>query len=102
MRNYGSAVRRSNNAFEKKNVRGYVPRRCDLKCYKCRYQGICVVPRILIEAGKRTIRNNIFRNMSLLDNKYKFNDFPTILGYKKRLLRYLTNLKKKLYNKDKE
>jgi len=99
MQNYKSINKNSNKASEE-IVHGYVPRRCNLKCYKCRYQGICVVPRRLIEASKRTIRNNIFRNMSLLNNKYKFNDFLTTLGYKKKLLRYLTNLKKKLYNKD--
>jgi len=70
-----------------------------LKCYKCRYQGICVIPRI-IEARRRFVRNNIFGNMTLLNNKYGFNGFLKVLGFKKKLLRYLTNPKKKLYGRN--
>jgi len=101
MQNSKSSTEKTKASHED-TVHGYVPRRCDLKCYKCRYQGICVIPRKIIEAEKRLIRNNLFRNTILLNNKYRFNDFPRILGYKKNLLRYLTNLKKKPYNKDKK
>jgi hypothetical protein len=102
MQSYKSSVNKNSNiTSDEENFHRHIQRRCDLKCYKCRYQGICVIPRRLIEAGKRSIRNNIFGNMSLINNKYRFNDFLKILGYKKKILGYLvTNLKKKLYSKD--
>jgi hypothetical protein len=43
----------------------------------------------------------MLENTFLNNNKYKLNDFPITLGYKKRLLRHLIYLKKKLY-KDSE
>jgi len=91
-----------NRTSNEENLYGYIPRKCDLKCYKCRHQGICIVPRGLIEAGKRSIRNNIFRNVTPLNNKYGLKDFLPILGYKKKPLRYPVayNKKKKLYSKD--
>jgi len=101
MQNYKSSVdKNSSKVSNEENIHGYIPRRCDLKCYKCRYQGICIIPRRLIEARKRFIRNSIFGNMSLINNKYRFYDFLTFLGYKKKILKYLTNVKKKkFYNK---
>jgi len=103
MENYKSVNKSASKTSDEENVHGYIPRRCDLKCYKCRYQGICVIPRRIIEARRRFLRNNMFGNRILLNNKYRFNDFLPIFGYKKKLLRYLTNLKKKkLYSKDAE
>lgn len=105
MKNYKSVDKgvnkNSNKASNEETVHVYIPRRCDQKCYKCRYQGICIIPR-MIEARKRSIINNIL-GMPVLNSKYKPNDFLIILGYKKRLLRYLANLKKrKLYSKESE
>jgi len=48
----------NNKQIDNKNVRGYIPRKCDLKCYKCHYQGICIVPRSLISALGRYVRGN--------------------------------------------
>jgi len=88
-----------NKASGEENVYGYIPKKCDLKCYKCRRQGICVILRIFVEARNRSIRNYIFRT-SLPEYKYRLNDFLPI-SFKKKLTRYLTNPKKrKLYNKD--
>jgi len=101
MQNYDSSVDKS-KAPEEETVNGYVPRRCDFKCYRCRYRGICVIPRKIIDAEKRVTRNNLFGNTTLLNNKYRLNGFPAIRGYKKRLLRDLNSKKKKLYDKDSE
>jgi len=103
MQNYEStANKNSNKKSLEENVHGYIPRRCDLKCYKCRYQGICIIPRRIIEARKRFIRNSMLGNKSPLNNRYRLNDFLPIFDYKKKLLRYLTTLKGKLYRKDLE
>jgi hypothetical protein len=101
MQNYKSVNKNSNKSSNEGKVHGYIPRSCDLKCYKCQYQGICIIPRRLIKAKKRSIRNSILGNRIPINNKYKLNDFLQIFGYKRKLLRYLANLKKKkLYNKD--
>jgi len=103
MRNHKPSINRnSSSACEEENIHGYIPRKCDLRCYKCRYQRICIIPRRLIETRKRSIRNNILRNVTPLNNKYGLNDILPILGYKKKLLRYLVAnyKKKKLYGKD--
>jgi hypothetical protein len=102
MQNSKPVDKNPSKPLDEKNVHGYLPRRCDLECYKCQYQGICIIPRRLLEAGKRFVGNNRFRNMSSNNNKYGFNDFLEIFGYKKRLLRYSVTIrkKKKLYGKD--
>jgi len=97
-----SGDKSSNNSSNDENIQGYIPRKCDLNCYKCRYQGVCVIPRRLIEERKRFIRNNML-GLPLTNDKYRLNDFPIILGYKKKFLKYLNNLKKKKhYNKNSE
>jgi len=105
MQNYKSSIKaNSNRTSNEENVHGYIPRKCDFRCYKCRYQAKCVIPRRLTEARKRFIGNNVLGNMTPLNNKYRRNVFLPILGYRKRLLRYLliNHKKKKLYNKDSE
>jgi|GEM_PF-2676054 len=103
MKNYESSVDKgANKAPEDENTHGYIPRRCNFKCYKCRYRGICVIPRKIIETEKRVVRNNLFGNTTLLNNKYRLNGFLSIRGYKRRLLRYLNSKKKKSYDKDSE
>ena len=101
MQNYKRVNKNSNKSSNEGKVNGYIPRNCDLKCYKCRYQGICIIPRMLIDTRKRFVRNSILR-ISLSNNRYRLNEFPQIFGYKKKFLRYLVaNLKKKKsYNKD--
>jgi hypothetical protein len=102
MQNYESASNKNScKISDEGNVHGYTTRKCDLKCYKCRYQGVCVIPRRIIEARKRFIRNNKL-GMDLFNNEYRFNHFLPIFGYKKKLLIYLvTNpRKRKLYGKD--
>jgi hypothetical protein len=101
MEDYNSSVNKNSSNASRENAHGYIPRRCDLNCGRCRYQGICIIPRMLIDTRKRFVRNSILRNRILINNKYRLNDFPQIFGYKKKLFRYLTNLKKKrLYSKD--
>jgi len=101
MQNSSSTVdKRSNEASYEENIHGYIPRKCDFKCYKCRYRGTCIISRRLTEARKPFTRN-MLENTFLNNNKYRLNDLPTTLGYKKRLLRHLISLKKKIY-KDSE
>jgi len=61
-----------------KILHGYIPSKCDLKCYKCRYQGTCIIPRRLIGARRRyafAIENkNLF-----LNRKYGRNSFGSML-----------------------
>ena len=101
MDDYESANKNPNKTSDEEGFHGYVPRKCDLKCYKCRFQGICVIPRRIIDARKQFISNNFSRSV-LHKNGYGLNGFLSILGYKKKLLRYLPDPKKKIYGKDEE
>jgi len=103
MQNYESLSDKGvNKAHEEETVNGYVPKKCDLKCYRCRYRGICIIPRKIIETEKRVTRNNLFGNTTLLNNKYRLNGPITIRSYKRKLLRDLNSKKKKPYDKDSE
>jgi len=87
----------SSRASDKENVRGYTPRHCDLKCYKCRHQGDCVIPRRIIEARRRYMKNSRTTNaVALLNNRYGLN---TVLNLRKYVNRFSTYMLTKLLKK---
>jgi len=92
-----SVNKNSGKASDKENVRGYTPRHCDLKCYKCRHQGDCVIPRRIIEARRRYMRNSMTKNtVSLLNDTYGLNTVSSLRKYIGRFSTYmLTRLLKK-------
>jgi len=80
----------SSKASDKENIRGYIPRHCDLKCYKCRHQGDCVILRRIIEARRRYLRNSMAKNTaSLLNDIYGLNAISNLRKYGNRFSRYV-------------
>jgi hypothetical protein len=77
MKNENSVNKASQKSKDEK-VQGYFPRNCDFKCHKCNYQGVCIVPRMLIEARRRYmfgIENKKF----FLNRKYELNNLTLSL-----------------------
>lgn len=66
-----------NEQVNEEKVRGYVPKNCDFKCYKCRYQGVCILPRRLIEARRRYAIGVENKNL-LFNRKYRLNSLASI------------------------
>jgi len=83
------------NEQNEERAGGYVPKHCDLKCYKCRYQGVCIVPRRLMAAWRRYALEN--KNF-LLNRKYELNSLSSILlssrNYRKILHSLISSMKR--------
>jgi len=80
-----------NQKLEKneEKVRGYIPRGCDFKCYKCPHQGDCAIPRRLIEARRRYALR-IENKKTFL--KYMLNNLALTLSLYDRILRPIFNV----------
>lgn len=99
----------NNRQIDNKNVRGYIPKKCDLRCYKCHYQGFCIVPRSLVSTlghyvrGNKHFHNNVHNGLNILKsillNSKNYDKSKFLDGYSILRKKYSRHRKRSHYEK---